>query len=582
MRDLLPFERPLGARPAGDGLVEIRVWAPHAAHVAVRVGGADHELADEGLGVRAGVVPAAHGDDYLLVADGAPLPDPCSRWQPDGLRGPSRVFDPATVRWTDAGWRGVALPDAVIYELHVGTFTPEGTFDAVVEHLPALAQLGITVVEVMPVAEFPGARGWGYDGTYLWSAESSYGGPEGLARLVDAAHANGLAVILDLVPNHVGASGAPALEAFGPYFTDRYGTFWGRALNYDDAGSGGTREWLIQAAEAWVTDLHLDGFRLDAIHAVFDSSARHVLAELAERVRAARPGALVISESGLNDPKVMRPQHAGGLGHDAAWADDFHHALRTLLTGERDGWFAEFGEVDQLAKAFWRPHVFDGGFSRFRDRRFGAPADDVPPEAFIVFSSNHDQVGNRALGDRLAPALRPLAALCTLFSPFTPLIFMGDEYGETAPFQFFTDHIDEEIAEATRAGRREEFAAFAAFAGEEVPDPQALETFERSKLTRRADPEIAELYRRALALRRELPRGDADEIAFEDGDDGSWLRVTRGPYVLAANFGDEPLAVFVTPGTLVLATSPEVRLTDGAVWLPAHSGAVARTRADPT
>jgi maltooligosyltrehalose trehalohydrolase len=577
--DLLPFERPLGARPVGDGVVEFRVWAPHAARVAVRVAGADHELADEGLGVRAGRIRARHREDYLIVADGRALPDPCSRWQPEGLRGPSRVLDPGELRWTDAGWQGVALRDAVIYELHVGTFTPEGTFDAVVEHLPALAQLGITVVEVMPVAEFPGARGWGYDGAYLWSAESSYGGPEGFARLVDAAHANGLAVLLDLVPNHVGASGAPALEAFGPYFTDRYGTFWGRALNYDDAGSDGAREWLIQAAEAWVTDLHVDGFRLDAIHAVYDSSARHVLAELADRVRAARPSALVISESGLNDPKVMRPQALGGLGHDAAWADDFHHALRTLLTGDRDGYYADFGDVGQLAKAFWRPHVHDGGFSPFRDRRFGAPADDVPPEGFVVFASNHDQVGNRALGDRLPREVRSLAALCTLFSPFTPLIFMGDEYGEPAPFQFFTDHIDEEIAEATRTGRREEFAAFAGFAGEDVPDPQAVETFERSTLTRTVDPDIAELHRRAIALRRELPPGDADEIEVEDGENGPWLRVARGPYVLVANFADRPLSVPVAPGTLALATSSQARVGDRVVWLPARSGAVIRTGA---
>jgi maltooligosyltrehalose trehalohydrolase len=444
------------------------------------------------------------------------------------------VFDPATVTWTDEGFTPPTAADAVIYELHVGTFTQAGTFDAAIEHLPALADLGFTVVEVMPVAEFPGERGWGYDGVFLWSAQSSYGGPEGFARFVDAAHAAGLAVILDLVPNHVGASGAQALEAFGAYFTDRYGTFWGRAINYDDALSDGTREWLVQAGEAWVTDLHLDGFRLDAIHAVYDMSARHVLAQFADRVHAARPGALVIAESGLNDPKVMRPEAAGGLGHDAAWADDFHHALRTLLTGDRDGYYAEFGDVEQLAKAFRRPHVHDGRYSTFRRRRFGAPADDVPPHGFVVFSANHDQIGNRAFGDRLPREVRALAAMCTLFSPFVPLVFQGEEYGEDAPFQFFTDHIDEDIAEATRKGRREEFASFAAFSGEDVPDPQALETFMRSKLTRVADPEIADLYRRMLALRRELPPGDVDEVAF-DADVPS-LRVTRGPWTLVCDF----------------------------------------------
>jgi maltooligosyltrehalose trehalohydrolase len=567
----LPFERPLGARPTTDGRTTFRVWAPNAREVAVRVGGDDHPLADEGLGVNAGVAPADHGDDYMLVADGRAWPDPCSRWQPHGLRGASRVLDPAAIAWTDEGFAPPALRDAVIYELHVGTFTERGTFDAAIERLPGLAELGFTVVELMPVAEFPGERGWGYDGVYLWSAQSSYGGPEGLARLVDAAHATGLAVILDLVPNHVGASGAPALEAFGTYFTDRYGTFWGRALNYDDAGADGTREWLVQAGEAWVRDLHVDGFRLDAIHAVYDMSARHVLELFAERVRAARPGALVIAESGMNDPKVMRDPQRGGFGHDAAWADDFHHALRTLLTGDRDGYYAEFGDVADLAKAFHRPHVHDGRWSAFRRRRFGAPADDVPPEGFVVFSSNHDQIGNRAFGDRLPRELRALAAMCALFAPFTPLVFQGEEYGEDAPFQFFTDHIDEDIAEATRTGRREEFASFHSFAAEDIPDPQALETFTRSKLTRVEDPAIAALYRRLLALRRELPPGDADETATGEGP---WLRVARGRHELACNFADGPLAVPVHGSVLAVATAADAVLRDGEVHLPAKAGVV--------
>jgi maltooligosyltrehalose trehalohydrolase len=578
--DRLPFERPLGARPAAGGRTEVRVWAPAAREVAVRVGGQDHPLGDEGFGVRAGLAPARHGDDYELVADGTAWPDPCSRWQPQGLRGPSRVFDPASVRWTDAGWTPPAIADAVIYELHVGTFTDRGTFDAAIEHLPELAALGFTVIELMPVAEFPGARGWGYDGVYLWSAQSSYGGPEGFARLVDAAHAAGLAVILDLVPNHVGASGAPALDAFGPYFTDRYGTFWGRAINYDDAGADGTREWLVQAGEAWVADLHVDGFRLDAIHAVYDMSARHVLAQFAERVRAVRPGTLVISESGLNDPKVMRPAARGGYGHDAAWADDFHHALRTLLTGELDGYYADFGRMAQLAKAFRRPHVHDGDWSGVRGRRFGAPAGDVPPEGFVVFSANHDQIGNRAVGDRLPREVRALAALCTLFAPFTPLVFQGEEYGEDAPFQFFTDHIDADIAEATRVGRRAEFASFASFTGDDVPDPQAVETFERSRLTRVIDAELLALYRRLLALRRELPRGDATDVAFDE--DARWLRVGRGDFTLLASFADEAQAISAV-GDVVVATSPECSVDDGVVSLPGTSGVVltAAARAAP-
>jgi maltooligosyltrehalose trehalohydrolase len=569
--DLLPIELPLGARPVGEGQTEFRVWAPEASDVAVRVRGADHALADEGLGVRAGRVAAGHGDDYLLVLDGTAWPDPCSRWQPEGLRGPSRVFDPAAVTWTDEGWRGTGIRDAVILELHVGTFTPAGTFDAAIEHLPGLAELGFTAIEVMPVAEFPGERGWGYDGVYIWSAQSSYGGPEGFARLVDAAHAAGLAVILDLVPNHVGASGGGALAAFGPYFTERYGTFWGSAMNYDDAGADGTREWLVQAGESWVHDLHVDGFRLDAIHAVYDMSARHVLGQFADRVRAARPGALVIAESGMNDPKVMRPRERGGFGHDAAWADDFHHALRVLLTGEREGYYEEFGTVQDLAKAFHRPHVHDGQYSTIRGRRFGAPAGDVPPEGFVVFSANHDQVGNRAFGDRLPRAVRATAAMCTLFAPFVPLVFQGDEYGEDAPFQFFTDHIDEDIAEATRNGRREEFASFASFSGEDVPDPQDPETFRRSKLTRRPDEHVAGVYRQMLALRRELPPGDVGEVAF---DDGPWLRVARGRYELACNFGDEPLAVRVAGRELVVASTPDVAVGEDEVLLPPKAAAV--------
>jgi maltooligosyltrehalose trehalohydrolase len=334
------------------------------------------------------------------------------------------------------------------------------------------------------------------------------------------------------------------------------------------------REWLLQAGEAWVRDAHVDGFRLDAIHAVYDLSANHVLAELATRVRAQRHTTLVISESGMNDPKVMRPRERGGLGHDAAWADDFHHALRTLVTDEREGYYEEFGRVADLAKAFHRPHVHDGEYSAFRRKRFGAPADDVAPEGFVVFDQNHDQVGNRAVGDRLPPAARPLAAFCTLLSPFTPMLFMGEEHGDEAPFQFFTDHIDEEIAVATREGRRREFASFAAFAGEEVPDPQAVETFTRSKLTRRGDPALRELYGALLAARRELPR---EEARAEHDEEARWLRVTRGDAQLVCNFdhGREQV-VPAAEGRVVLATHEGVAPAEGGVRLPPLAGALLR------
>jgi maltooligosyltrehalose trehalohydrolase len=566
-----PWERPLGARVVGDGLVEFRTWAPRAGRVAVRVAGADHELGDDGHGVRAARVPARAGDDYWLVLDGRHQPDPASRWQPTGLRGPSRVVDTAAFAWSDRGFRPAAPGAAVLYELHVGTFTQQGTFEAAVEHLPALAALGVTHVELMPVAEFPGHHGWGYDGVYISAAHSAYGGPHGLARLVDAAHGAGLGVILDVVYNHVGASGVRALEAFGPYFTGRYETPWGPAVNYDGEYCDPVRAWALQSAEGWIRDFHLDGLRLDAIHAIHDASASHVLAELADRVHAADRRALVVAESGLNDPKVMRPRRQGGLGHDAAWADDFHHALRALLTGERTGWYEEFGSVAQLAKAMHRPHVHDGDYSTFRHRRFGAPAGDRPARQFVVFCQNHDQVGNRAFGDRLPAAVHPLAAFCTLLAPFTPMLFMGEEHGERAPFQFFADHIDKRIADATREGRRREFAAFAEFAGEEVPDPQDPATFERSKLTRRGSPRLRRLYGELLAARSELPPGDADEVAFDE--DARWLRMRRGAFELAMNFAGRPRTVPVAGRTLRLATG-RAQLGDDGVRLPARSGAL--------
>jgi maltooligosyltrehalose trehalohydrolase len=453
----------------------------------------------------------------------------------------------------------VGLDDLVIYELHIGTFSAEGTFAGAIPFLGELASLGVTAIEIMPVAEFPGHHGWGYDGVYLSAAQSSYGGPDGLLQLVGAAHEVGLAVILDVVYNHVGASGVTALEAFGPYFTEKYETPWGRAINYDDAWCDPVREWVLQSACGWVADFGIDGLRLDAIHAIFDSSAEHIVEAVARRVHGIRQDALVIAESGLNDPRVMRPLARGGYSCDAAWADDFHHSLRTLVTDERDGYYSDFGRVADLAKAFHRPHVHDGSYSEFRHRRFGAPSDDVPVEGFVVFSQNHDQVGNRAFGDRMPASARPLAALCTLLSPFVPLLFMGEEYGEEAPFQFFSDHIDEEIARATREGRRAEFSAFASFSAEEVPDPQEPATFEGSKLTREVDGELASLYRSLLAVRSELPRGDADEITFDEEE--RWLRVRRGRFELVCNFSStEPRQLRCEGATIRVASSTDVRL----------------------
>jgi maltooligosyltrehalose trehalohydrolase len=532
---MLPWEAPLGAMPSAAGNTCFRVWAPRARELALERDGARTPLEPEGHGVFAVELPAAPGTDYAYAVDGERLPDPCSRWQPDGLRGPSRVLDTRAFTWTDAAWEPPPLRELVLYELHVGTFTPEGTFEAAIPHLARLRELGVRAIELMPIAEFPGRHGWGYDGVYLNAAHSAYGGPLGLQRFVDAAHAEGLAVILDVVHNHLGASGVRALEAFGPYLTDRHRTPWGKAVNLDDAQSDPVREWILQSVERWISDFHLDGLRLDAIHALRDSNPEHIVAAIARRAHAANPRALVIAESGLNDPKVVRRPAGCGWGCDAAWADDFHHALRVALTGETDGWYEEFTDLGTLVKAFHRPHVHDGTFSTFRRRRFGAPADDVPPERFVVFSANHDQVGNRAFGDRLPPQARPLAALLTCLAPFTPMLFQGEEYGERAPFLFFSDHIDPEIAAATREGRRREFAAFEAF-GQEVPDPQDPATFAASKLSREGDPPgLRELHAAALRLRAELAGEEADAA-----HDERRLTVRRGPYRILANFSERP------------------------------------------
>jgi maltooligosyltrehalose trehalohydrolase len=566
-----PWERPFGARPGADGTTEFRVWAPRAESLALRVGGRDVGLADAGHGVREATTEAAGGDDYAFVVDGNELPDPCTRWQPRGLRGPSRVLDPASFEWSDRGFRPASLADQVLYELHVGTFSREGTFDGAIPHLRELAEIGITAIELMPVAEFPGARGWGYDGVYLSAAHSAYGGPEGLARLVDAAHAEGLSVVLDVVYNHLGASGVKAMEAFGHYLTDKYETPWGRAINFDDEHSDPVREWVLQSAEGWARDFHVDGLRLDALHAIIDSNPEHLVAAVARRVHAVRPGALVIAESGLNDPRVMRPRDRGGYACDAAWADDFHHVLHVLLTNDREGYYAEFGDIAQLAKAFHRPHVYDGRYSSWRKRRFGAPADDVPAERFVVFDQNHDQVGNRAYGDRLPREAQPLAAFCTLLAPFTPMLFMGEEYGERAPFRFFSDHIDEKIATATREGRRHEFAAFAQF-GEEIPDPQSRGTFEASKLTRERDPELARLYEQLLAARRRMPDGEVSAVKWDEA--ARWLRVLREPFELVCNFSGAPALVPCRGSQVILATHGGPRPGQEGIELEPLSGAL--------
>jgi maltooligosyltrehalose trehalohydrolase len=478
----------LGAVPRDD-VVDFEVWAPGASLVGVRLNDADHSLVRGVDGLWHASVEARHGDDYVYVLDGAAWPDPCSRWQPNGVRGPSRILDASRLSPKP---RGATLEELVLYELHVGTFSDEGTFDGAIPHLAPLAELGVTAVEVMPIGTFPGDRGWGYDGLYTWAPHEVYGGPEGFGRFVEAAHEAGLGVVLDVVYNHVGP-GDEALRGFGPWFTDRHETGWGDALDYS---RWGVREWAIQNAELWVRDYGVDGLRLDAVHAVFDDGPKHVLAELAERVRALEPATLVISEVETGNARPIER-----WGHDAQWADEFHHELHVLLTGEREAYYAGYGAVEGLAAQLRR----------------------TPPEPLVFCSQNHDQVGNRAAGDRPGTDELRVRAALLLFAPQTPLLFMGEEYGERNPFQFFTDHIDPFIADATREGRRREFAEFAGFSAEDVPDPQARETFERSTLDRsRADEQLRGFYRQLLELRRTLPR------QIEVDVDGRRLHMRRG------------------------------------------------------
>ncbi len=482
----------LGARVLSPTTVHFKVWAPKAEAVSVNVDDSapsGHPLSPTQQGYWEGTVSGASANSryaYVLNHD-LERPDPASRFQPDGVHGHSMVIDPGAFPWTDHAWTGIPLERLMIYELHVGTFTPEGTFDAVIGKLPWLRDtIGVTALELMPVAQCPGVRNWGYDGACLFAPQANYGGPDGLKRLVDACHAHGLAVILDVVYNHLGPEGN-YLGDYGPYFTHRYATPWGQAINYDGPGSDPVRQYIISNAVYWVTEFHMDALRLDAIHGIFDFSAAHIVRDLGEAVReqAAQCGRAmhVIAESDLNDARTITPVARGGHGLASQWSDDFHHALHSVLTGERDGYYTDFGSLDHLATAITDRFVYAGRYSAHRNRRHGNSAGDAAPAQFVVYAQNHDQVGNRAHGDRLSTlvpfeALK-LAAAAVLLSPNLPLIFMGEEYGETAPFLYFIDHGDPALADAVRRGRRDEFASFG---WHDAPDPQALSTYTRSRL----------------------------------------------------------------------------------------------------
>lgn len=543
MSATLPFRLERGAWPDPRGGVHFAVWAPQPEKLAVRVLRAGESLGELPLQRGPGGVFAGHadfaraGDDYIYVLDGEHLrPDPASRLQPGGVHGPSRVVDPDAFPWTDAAHTGLERAELAFYELHVGTFHPRGSFGGVAERLAELRELGVTALELMPVAAFPGRHGWGYDGVFPYAVHAAYGGPEGLKRLVDAAHAVGLCVFLDVVYNHLGPEGN-VLPDFGPYFTDRVRTPWGDALNFDGPGSDEVRRYFIDNALHWLAEYHMDGLRLDAVHAIVDTSAHPFLAELAEATHALG-GSLgrrlhLIAESDANDPRLVRSAEHGGLGLDGVWSDDFHHALHAALTGERQGYYADYGRVGDLAKALRARFVYDGQPSAYRGRRHGAPARDLPSDRFVVCGQNHDQVGNRAQGERLSHLVEPascrLAAAAVLLSPYLPLLFMGEEWGETAPFLYFVDHGDPELIEAVRQGRRREFAAFGW--EQEVPDPSAEASFLRSRLTppdRQGEEGRARraLYRHLLALRREEPclRPAAARLEVEHDEQAGWIR----------------------------------------------------------
>ncbi|MFD4629248.1 malto-oligosyltrehalose trehalohydrolase [Streptomyces sp. NPDC058284] len=580
--------------------MKFEVWAPEAERVVLECAGASRALERDAdrAGWWSGEAPAEDGTRYGFAVDGGPvLPDPRSRRQPDGPDGLSAVVDHGRYAWRTP-WAGRDVRDAVLYELHVGTYTREGTLDAAADRLGHLAELGVTHVELMPLCPFPGKYGWGYEGVSLWAVHEPYGGPEALKRFVDAAHAHGLGVVLDVVHNHLGPSGNH-LPAFGPYFTETHQTPWGAAVNLDAPGSDEVRAYLVGSALAWLDDYRIDGLRLDAVHALRDTRALHFLEELSTAVDSlagelGRPLAL-IAESDLNDPRTITPRASGGLGLHAQWNDDFHHALHTALTGEAQGYYEDFARAPlaALAKTMTRGFLHDGTYSTFRGRAHGRPVDRArtPAYRFLGYTQTHDQVGNRAQGDRLSASLSPgllaCAATLMLTGPFTPMLFMGEEWAASTPWQFFTDHTDPELADAVRRGRRREFAAHG-WAEEDIPDPQDHGTRERSCLDWSEPAEghharVLAWYRELITLRR--TRGDltdpdlaAVRVAYDE--EARWFAYRRGDLRIAVNLGKEP-AVVPLDGrhARVLAAWEPIAApgVDGVVRLPAESCVILAT-----
>jgi maltooligosyltrehalose trehalohydrolase len=571
------------------------VWAPKPTKLALQIGNQELPMRREAGGWWSIETDLAMpGADYAFVLDhGRLLPDPRAPWQPRGVHGRSRIVDHALFCWGDALWNPPPLSAAVIYELHIGTFTREGTFEAAIEKLPHLNGLGITHVELMPIAEFSGERGWGYDGVDLYAPHHAYGGPDGLKRLVDACHARGLAVILDVVYNHFGPSGNYLAE-FGPYQTDHYRTPWGDAVNFDGPGSKEVRRYLCDNALMWLRDYHFDGLRLDAIHAIVDSSAVHFLEQLASEVAAlqAQLGRhlTLIAESNLNDPRILRPIEAGGYGIDAQWSDDFHHALHAYLTGESSGYYADFGSLAQLAKALRSAYVYDGGYSRYRQRCHGRPPTGLSGHRFLGYSQTHDQVGNRARGERSSMLMNvnrlKIAASLVITAPFIPMLFQGEEWAAATPFLYFSGHPEPELGHAVSEGRKHEFASFG-WNPDEIPDPQALDTFACSKLDWNElghEPHrgLLQWHRELIQLRKEFPElsdGRLDRVKIEFDENARWLVMYRGSIVVAVNFAQKAQNVPLIEGEsyrLLMTSGSGVQMDANAMEMPAESVAIAR------
>ena len=542
-----------------DGACEITIWAPFANDVEVQLVRENRVLKLDPVGqgyFRACVHDIGHDSVYFLSLDNnAQRGDPASRFQPEGVFGPSGIVDTSAFPWDDRQWRGIDLKDYVLYELHVGGYTPSGTFDELCGRIAYLKALGITAVEIMPVAQFSGTRNWGYDGVFPFAVQNSYGGPQALQRFINACHGEGLAVVLDVVYNHLGPEGN-FLGEFGPYFTDRYKTPWGQAINFDGPHSDHVVRYFLENALYWLEEFHVDALRLDAIHGIFDRNARPFLSLLSAAVAdlADRSGRHVylIAESDLNDPAYVRERKDGGYGLHSQWNDDFHHALHALQTGERTGYYRDFGSLTHLQTAFQQGYVYSGQYSAFRKQRHGAPFTDLKRSQLIVFSQNHDQVGNRGGGERNSKLLgfevQKLSAGTVLLSPFIPLVFMGEEYGETAPFLYFTDHSDPALGKAVRDGRRAEFAGF--HGDQEVPDPQSHSTFLRSKLdhslsTKGNHRVLLDFYKELLRLRKGHSAFEGlDTAGVECSVAGKCLLVHRSgknqEAVMVFNFGDQP------------------------------------------